>query len=202
MYDPTKYIPSTKKVAVCEEILDRFLEEGVLAEKYVKKQISPKRYNEDAYLGLINLKENTRGFFKLRKLKQKPRHEVYFEHKIQRQIVDTKHLYSHGFVEYHVVREDNQQYQFIEADYINLHPRDNEDIYKRRINCYNKKGVDQDIIESLKIFTRSRVVVVHVEDFPMRIKSYQKRNNLTPPMLVCPGIQKAKKRTCFEKPNL
>lgn len=51
------------------------------------------------------------------------------------------------------------------TDYVNLHPHDIEDMYFSRINDNLKTKFDPDIVESLKIFVRSKVVVVHVEDF-------------------------------------
>lgn len=46
------------------------------------------------------------------------------------------------------------------------------------------------------------VVVAHIEDFHMGIESYQRKVNLTPPMLACIGIQKIKSWTCFTRPGL
>lgn len=47
---------------------------------------------------------------------------------------------------------------------------------------------------------RSRVLVVHVEDFHMGLESYQKRVNLSKPLLSSPWIQRVKSQTCVEKP--
>lgn len=74
--------------------------------------------------------------------------------------------------------------------------------YNCRTSSNIKKGVDQDIVESLKIFIRLRLIMVHVEEFQIGVESYQKNVNLTPLMLACPGIQRVKKWSCFEKQNL
>nr|GFB35150.1 guanine nucleotide binding protein (G-protein), alpha subunit [Tanacetum cinerariifolium] len=181
---------------------EKFLEEGVLAKKYVKKNIFDERFKRDYFLRISHLEENTKGFFKLRQLKRKDKDQVFSSSKIRRYIeVKTDFDYRHGFIDYFVERYNNQQYIFIEADYPNLYPHDIEDIYKRRRHCINKKGVDQDIIESLKIFMRSTIIVPHIEDFHIGIESYQRKISLTPLVLACPGIQKENKWTCFEKPN-
>ncbi|GJZ29372.1 hypothetical protein Tco_0574019 [Tanacetum coccineum] len=110
LYSPDKYLPLTQKSSLFEEFLDRFMEDIVFVEKYVKRQFNPKKYNLFTYHRLISLNEDARRFF--------------------------------------------------------------------------------------------RVVMIHVEDFQMRIKIYQKRINLTPPMLSYPCVQRAMIWMCFEKPNL
>ncbi|GKE10638.1 hypothetical protein Tco_1414189, partial [Tanacetum coccineum] len=136
---------------------------------------------------IIIIKEIACRRLRVRQKKRKLREEVLLPYKIQRYVeVTSERLWTHGFIEYHVVRRENKHYRFIEADYINFHPHDIDDMFLRRANSYNKKGISQDILKSLEIFMRSWVVVVHVEDFHMGIKSYEKRINLTPPMLACP----------------
>ncbi|GJV37687.1 hypothetical protein Tco_1410164 [Tanacetum coccineum] len=182
LYEPTKYTPFTKKLVVFDDYPEKFLEEGVLAKKYVKNNISDKRFKRYYFLRISHLEENTKGFCKLRQLKRKDKDQVFSSSKIRGYIeVKIDFNYRHGFVDYFVERYNNQQYIFTEVDYPNLHPHGIEDIYKRRRDCINKKGVDQDIIVSLKIFMRSTIVVVHIEDFHMWIESYQRKINLTPP---------------------
>lgn len=48
---------------------------------------------------------------------------------------------------------------------------------------------------------KAYVVIVHIVDFQMGIESYQRKVNLTPPMLACIGIQKIKCWTCFTRPG-
>lgn len=58
-----------------------------------------------------------------------PFEEVYSKYKIQRYVnVNTDYLLSHGLGDHHVIRQDNQEYQFTEAHYVNLHPQDLEDM--------------------------------------------------------------------------
>ena len=85
---------------------------------------------------------------------------------------------------------------------MNLHPHDIEDILKRRRDCFNKNGIDKDVIESIYIFMKAYDLVAHIEYFQMGIESYQRKVNLTPPMLASVGIQKMKSWTWFTRPGL
>jgi hypothetical protein len=57
------------------------------------------------------------------------------------------------------------------------------------------------VIESVLIFIKAYVVVVHIEDFQMGIESYQRKVSLTPPMLSSIS-QKIKSWTYFTRPGL
>jgi hypothetical protein len=75
-------------------------------------------------------------------------------------------------------------------------------MYNIQISFWNKTRFDQDIVESLKIFMRSRLIVVHVEYFQIIVESFQKRVILTIPTLVFLGIQRLKLWSCVERPKL
>ena len=103
--------------------------------------MKPELYNVDARLGIKNLDARSRRFFKVRQRKAKPRHLVYSTHIImQYQSVNSAYLFSHEFVVYYFVRDNDTHYWFCEVDYINLHPHDIKDMYHYRIS-HNIKTV-------------------------------------------------------------
>ena len=75
LYGPKECQPSTKEVATYEEIPELFLEEVRFADIFSEEEVSREKYNIDAYLGIINVNERSRGFYKLRQLKRKPQEE-------------------------------------------------------------------------------------------------------------------------------
>lgn len=147
LFGPNEYQPSTKEVATYEEIPEPFLEEERFLDIFSEEEVDHDNYDFDAFIGIINVNERSRGFYRLRQLKRKPREEVFSNSRILRYIeINSEYQHSHGHVEYHVVRTDNQHYHFTESDYLNLHPHDLKYILKRRRECFNKKAIDQDVI--------------------------------------------------------
>ncbi|PWA84184.1 Limkain-b1 [Artemisia annua] len=101
--DDLNYI--LKEVATYEEIPEPFLEEERFLDIFSEDEVSHEKYNIDAYLGIINVNERSRGFYRLRHLKCKPHDEVYSKQRILRYIeVNSEYQNSHGYVEYNVVR--------------------------------------------------------------------------------------------------
>lgn len=124
------------------------------------------QYNVDTYLGITDLLEVGKNFLKARQIRAQPRESAYSHHMIVHYInFNSERLRDHGFIDYYVRRDDQQNYRLSEADYENLHPHDIEDMCLKRISFLNKKFIGQDIVDSSKIFMRSRVLVVHVDDF-------------------------------------
>ncbi|GJR06026.1 hypothetical protein Tco_0529010 [Tanacetum coccineum] len=55
LYGKTKYTPSTKKDVMFDDYTEKFLEESVLAKKYVKTEIARDRFKRYAFLGIFHL---------------------------------------------------------------------------------------------------------------------------------------------------
>lgn len=101
---PNEYLPSTKEFATYEEIPEPFLEEETFLDIFSDKEVDREDYNFNAFIGIINVNEKSKGFYRLRQLKRKPRDEVYSSSRILRYVeVNSEHQHSHGYVDYHVV---------------------------------------------------------------------------------------------------
>ncbi|PWA65726.1 heat-shock protein 80 [Artemisia annua] len=107
---PKEYQPSTKEVATYEGIPEPFLEEERFLDIFSEEEIDCEKYNIDPYLGIINVNERSRGYYRLKHLRSKPRDKVYSRHRILRYVevilryveVNSQYQHSHGYVEYHV----------------------------------------------------------------------------------------------------
>ncbi|GKA22967.1 hypothetical protein Tco_0708929 [Tanacetum coccineum] len=135
------------------------------------------------------MNEVARNFTKERQRVAKPCHEVYITSKIVHYIdVDADSFRIEGFINYFFIRDNGLAYRFTEADYHNLHTQDIDDMYHSSISYLYTQGNDQDIKDLLKIFMRSNVTVVHVEDFQnMSRKRTEKGVALLP--LVTPRFE-------------
>ncbi|GJV18748.1 hypothetical protein Tco_1367768 [Tanacetum coccineum] len=112
------------------------------------------------------------------KLNKFSKHNVYATKKI----LSVKKLHGYGHLEEIMVkRADRQLYKFKEAI-----PPHHIDIV--------------DFIVALCIFTRSLVIKKRVEDLQLRVESYQKKLNITPPQQTVPEIEFKEPYTPSHKP--
>ena len=198
-----KYRPSTTTSLLFEEWGDGFLEEGIHREKFIISEINHNEYNVEAYMRITAMNEAAKDFLKERYRDSLPRHKVFTRHRI----VHYVYVYSHqfrtdGFINFAVRRDDNLDYVFREADFHLLHPQDIQDMYLSNISYMYDQGDEDDIRDALKIFMRSQLSIIHVDDFQMGVESLQKKVNLTHPMITIPDIDEYELWTCIEHPLL
>jgi hypothetical protein len=116
---PKEYLPSTKEVATYEEIPNSFLEEETFLDIFSEEEVDREDYNFDAFIGIINVNERSKGFYRRRQLNRKPRVEVYSSSRILSYVeVNSEYQHLHGYVDYHVIRTDKKDYRFSELDYL------------------------------------------------------------------------------------
>ncbi|GJV52232.1 hypothetical protein Tco_1447973 [Tanacetum coccineum] len=99
--------------------------------------------------------------------------------------VSVKKLHGYGHLEEIVVkRADHQFYKFKEGYFVDLHVKDIEDMLLLIVQHKLFHLTDSDIVDfnvALRMFTRSLVIKKRVEDLQLRVESYQKKLNITPP---------------------
>ncbi|GKC71833.1 hypothetical protein Tco_1117716 [Tanacetum coccineum] len=107
--------------------------------------------------------------------------------------VKVKKLHGYGHLEEIVViRADRQLYKFKEGDFIDLHLNDIEDMLLLAVQhkLFQLDGSDiVDFIVALRMFIRSLIIKIRVEDLQLGVKSYQKKLNITKPQKTFPGIE-------------
>ncbi|GKE35255.1 hypothetical protein Tco_1454577 [Tanacetum coccineum] len=96
-----------------------------------------------------------------------------------------KKLHGYGHLEEVVVkRADRQLCKFKEADFVDLHLNDIEDMLLLVVQhkLFHLNGSDiVDFIAALRMFTRSLIIKRRVEDLQLGVESYQKKLNITAP---------------------
>nr|GEY19171.1 hypothetical protein [Tanacetum cinerariifolium] len=83
------------------------------------------------------------------------------------------------------------KYTFKEADFIDLHLNDIEDMLLLTVQHKLFQLADSDIVDfivALRMFTRSLIIKRRVEDVQLGVESYQKKLNLTKPQKTFPRI--------------
>ncbi|GKA34309.1 hypothetical protein Tco_0720738 [Tanacetum coccineum] len=102
-------------------------------------------------------------------------------------------MHGYGHLEEIVVkRADRKLHKFKEGDFVDLHLNDIEDmlllaVQHRLFHLGNKDIVD--FIVAVRMFTRSLIIEIHVEDLQLGVESYQKKLNITAPQKTYPGIE-------------
>ncbi|GJU44222.1 hypothetical protein Tco_1201488 [Tanacetum coccineum] len=109
---------------------------------------------------------------------------------VVRVMVDKKLGY--GYLEEIVVRRaDWQEYSFKEGDFSRLHLNDIKNMLLLHVQnkIFNLLGDDiVDLINALRMFTRSVIIKKRVEDVQLGVESYQKKLNVTKPQKEFPRI--------------
>ncbi|GKB72734.1 hypothetical protein Tco_0934146, partial [Tanacetum coccineum] len=104
-----------------------------------------------------------------------------------------------------VRRADNDLYTFKEGDFPCLCINDIEDMLLLVVQNWltNISGDDvSNFAIALRIFTRSLVIQKRVEDLQLRVKSYQKKINITKPKTIKSGIRKRDPYTPYQDPQV
>ncbi|GKC38136.1 hypothetical protein Tco_1050520 [Tanacetum coccineum] len=136
----------------------------------------------------------------------KSKHDVFST----KRIIATTHVkvmkwYDYRYLEeIEVQREDHQLYKFREGNFPRLNLRDIEDmllllVQKKLSNL--KRDVIFDVNVSLRMFTRRVVILKRVEDLQLRVKSYQKKLNITKPETFRPNISNMTPYTTYNNPQ-
>ncbi|GJR51336.1 hypothetical protein Tco_1401857 [Tanacetum coccineum] len=124
---------------------------------------------------------------KLDKLTKESRAGLQASQRHMQNVVSVKidKQYGYGYLEEIVVRiADRKLYTFKEGDFPNLHLNDIKDMLLlcAHNKIFNLEGDDLvDLVMALRMFTRSIVMKVRIEDVQLGVKSYQKKLNLTRP---------------------
>lgn len=147
------------------------------------------------------INEAAKDFLKERYIDSLPCHKVFTRHRIAHYVYVFSHQFrTDGFINFAVRRDDNLDYFFRGADFHHLHPQDIQDMYLSNISYKHDQGNEDDIRDALKIFMRSQLSIIHVDDLQMGVESLQKKANLTHPMITIPDIDEYELWTCIEHP--
>ncbi|GJW92431.1 hypothetical protein Tco_0169984 [Tanacetum coccineum] len=119
--------------------------------------------------------------------------------------VEVMRKHGYGYLrEIEVRRADNDLYIFTEGDFPRLHINDIEDmlilIVQNRLTNLSSDDVS-DFSIALRMFTRSMVIQKRVEDLQLRVKSYQKKINVTKPETTRLGFRKKDPYTPYQNPQ-
>ncbi|GJV28956.1 hypothetical protein Tco_1385404 [Tanacetum coccineum] len=133
------------------------------------------------------------------------RHDVYsMKHILAVTHVKVIRKHGYGYLKEIVVRRvENDLYRFKEGDFPRLRINDIEDmlllVVQNRLT--NISGDDvSDFAITLRMFTRSLVILKQFEDLQLRVKSYQKKINVTKPQTTISGIRKRDPYTSYHDP--
>ncbi|GKC93581.1 hypothetical protein Tco_1159023, partial [Tanacetum coccineum] len=113
-------------------------------------------------------------------------------------------LHGYGHLEEVVVkRSDRQLCKFKEADFVDLHLNDIEDMLLLAVQhkLFHLNGSDiVDFIVALRIFTRSLIIKRRAKDLQLGVESYQKKLNITAPQQTFLEIEFKELYTLSYKP--
>ncbi|GJZ35417.1 hypothetical protein Tco_0581234 [Tanacetum coccineum] len=162
-------------------------------------------YYKYALWGISHWREQRKSFYAFARGMQS-REDVYLTKHIlavTHVLVMRKHGY--GYLEEIIVRRaDNTLYKFKEGDFPRLQINDIEDmlILVAQNRLTNLLGEDvADFVITLKMFTRSLVIQKRVKDLQLRVKSYQKKINITRPDTTRPDLRKRHPYTPYKEPQ-
>ncbi|PWA85397.1 glycosyl hydrolase family protein [Artemisia annua] len=104
---PKEHQPSTMEVATFEEIPQPFLEEERFLDIFSEEEVDREKYNTDAYLGIINVSERSRGYYHLKHLRSKSREKVFVSVPLTKWIILTtaRMFIPSSKVKYRVIRK-------------------------------------------------------------------------------------------------
>nr|GEY49348.1 Gag-Pol polyprotein [Tanacetum cinerariifolium] len=150
-------------------------------------------YDKDAKKGFKYWGERRKLLYKSQ-MNKFSKHNVYSTQKILSVVcVSVKKLHGYGHLDEVVVRiTDRQLYMFKEGDIVNLHLNDIKDmlLLADQHKLFQLEGSDiVDLIATLRMFTRSLIIKLRVEDLQHSVESYQKKLNITAPQKTFPEIK-------------
>nr|GEU95975.1 hypothetical protein [Tanacetum cinerariifolium] len=162
-------------------------------------------YDKHALLGISHWREQRKTFYVYARGLQS-KHDLYFMKRILTVThveVMRKHWY--GYLQEIIVkRADNDLYRFKEGDFPRLCINDIEDMLLLFVQSrlINLSGDDiSDFTIALRMFTRSLVTQKRVDDLQLRVKSYQKKINVTKPKTTKSKIKKRDLYTSYQDPQ-
>ncbi|GKC44029.1 hypothetical protein Tco_1061751 [Tanacetum coccineum] len=107
--------------------------------------------------------------------------------------IDVFSIYGYDYMKQIVLRRaDNQEYTIAENDFKDLYPSDFEDLYLLNLQGHlnHLPPRDKKILSStVNLWIRNLVIRQRVEDFQLRIESYQTQLNLTKPRWEATGLE-------------
>ncbi|GJY42488.1 hypothetical protein Tco_0429758 [Tanacetum coccineum] len=162
-------------------------------------------YDKHALWGISHWREQRKTFYAYARGLQS-RHDVYSTKRILA-VTQVKVMRKQGYgylQEIMVRRADNNLYRFKEGDFPRLRINDIEDMLLLVVHnrLTNLSGDDiSDFAIALRMFTRSLVIQKRVEDLQLRVKSYQKKINVTKPETTKSGIRKRDPYTPYQDPQ-
>ncbi|GJT61575.1 hypothetical protein Tco_1005108 [Tanacetum coccineum] len=177
-----------------------YLKGGSLSSKYVTSTTRTKATKYDNIEGIEDMVPTLWS-----PVKKSP-HDVYSKRRI---IVVTSvkvmRWYDYGYLEEIIIRrDDNVLYKFKEGDFPRLNLYDIEDMLLLLVQKkLSNLDVDDryDLRVALRMFTRQIVILHHVQDLQLRVKSYQKKLNITRPETTRSNISKLTPYTAYKNPQ-
>ncbi|GJZ95589.1 hypothetical protein Tco_0667923 [Tanacetum coccineum] len=155
-----------------------------------------KKFNPYARSSVKHWKNPDANIFYIKRQKEpgKPKEEVYSNLKIVQVIKTYGELGpEHKFVTEIIIRRENcSMVSITKPDYKNLNKNDIEDMYLLCVNGKVEDYAKTELLWSLSVFIRSRVIWERVLDFQLGVESYQQKVNLTAPTITFQGIEKHK----------
>ncbi|GKB27290.1 hypothetical protein Tco_0866691 [Tanacetum coccineum] len=103
-----------------------------------------------------------------------------------------------------VRREDQQLYKFKKGDFLRLYLQDIKDrlllLVKQKVSSLKKDAIF-DMGVALRMFTRCIIILKRVKDLQLRVKSYQKKLNITKPETFRSDISNKVPYTTYNNPQ-
>ncbi|GJU97322.1 hypothetical protein Tco_1326593 [Tanacetum coccineum] len=151
-------------------------------------------YDKHALWGISHWREQRKSFYGYARGLQS-RHDIYSTKRILAiTLVEVMRKHRYGYLKEIVVRRsDNVLYRFKEGDFPRLRINDIEDMLLLVDQNRLTNLLGDDVSEfgiALRIFTRSLVIQKRVEDLQLRVKSYQRKINVTRPQTTISDIRK------------
>nr|GEU39631.1 hypothetical protein [Tanacetum cinerariifolium] len=142
-------------------------------------------YDKDAEKGIKHWSERHKLWY-ISHVNKFSKHNVYSTQRILGvKSVSVKKLHGYGYLEEIMVkRADCQLYKFKEGDFVDLHLNDIKDMLLLAVQHKLFHLNDTDIVDfivALRMFTRSLIIKIQVEDLQFGVESYQKKLNITAP---------------------
>ncbi|GJT77846.1 hypothetical protein Tco_1044571 [Tanacetum coccineum] len=122
-------------------------------------------------------------------------------------VINVKFILWYGYghlEEIEVCRSDQQLYKFIEGDFYRLHLNGIKDILILVVpnRLFKLKGEDiMHLAAALRMFTRSIVIQIRVEDLQLGVESYQKKLNISKPRTCDEDLSRRTPYTTLSDPQ-
>ncbi|GJZ44579.1 hypothetical protein Tco_0591834 [Tanacetum coccineum] len=134
------------------------------------------------------------------------KHDVYSTKRILAVTkVKINKWYGYGHLEQiEVQRSDQQLYTFMEGDFPRFHLNDIEDMLLLvvQVRLFNRKVEDiMHLAAALRMFTRRIVIQKRVEDLQLGVESYQKKLNISRPLMHKADITDLEPYTTYSNPQ-